>query len=65
MPENQPNNTQKISPTRGRNIFHVWEKKIRLTFLIASLTLFYLNIFLPLLITMPRVEALTGVPFSA
>ena len=26
MPENQPNNTQKTSPTRGRNIFHVWEK---------------------------------------
>ena len=51
MPENQPNNTQKTSPTRGRNIFHVWEKKIRLTFLIANLTLFYLNIFLPLLIT--------------
>ena len=35
MPENQPNNTQKTSPTRGRNIFHVWEKKIRLTLLIT------------------------------
>ena len=48
MPEKQPNNTQKISPTRGRNIFHVWEKKIRLA----------------LLITMPRVEALASVPFN-